>query len=142
MPRLSARVGEGASSHLVLGQLGHLGGLLVALHPHSQQATKQVIRHLKRAESGVGEAGSVVVARSMTYLELREYVRKAANAPQHLSHHPVCPAQRGIDLRAHPDEAAGNGEHQVVLLREQGHDAALDRLAGQLAILVGAKQVA
>ena len=38
----------------------------------------------------------------------------------------------GPHLGADTDEPARHGEHQVVLLREEGHDPAVDRLAGQL----------
>ena len=38
----------------------------------------------------------------------------------------------GPHLGADTDEPARHGEHQVVLLCEEGHDPAVDRLAGQL----------
>ena len=48
--------GQGADvdhQHLVLGQLGHLGGLLVALHAHAQKAAEQVVGDLKESEKKI-----------------------------------------------------------------------------------------
>merc|ERR1719507_1569152 len=96
-----------------LGQVS-LGGLLVALRPHAEEPPEEI----------VGD------------LELGEDVGQVTHGPQHLTHHPVRPAQGGVHLGAHPDEAAGHGVHQVILLREQGHDPAVDGLTGQLALAV------
>ena len=61
---------------LALGQLLHLGGLLVALGPDAEEAPQQV----------VGD------------LELGVDVGQVAHRAQHLAHHPVSSAQRRVNL--------------------------------------------
>ena len=99
--------------HLALGQLGHFR-LLAVGGAHAQQPAQQEV----------------------VDLELRVDGRQPAAPPQHVAHQPVRPAQRGVDARAHADQAARHGELEVVVLGEQADDAAEDGHAADGAVLV------
>ena len=92
-----------------------LCALLVALRAHAEQPPEEVVADL----------------------ELGENVGKAADRAEHLADHAVRAAERRVDLGTDADEAAGDGANQIILLGLQRHDAGLDGLAGEPAVLRG-----
>ena len=101
--------GEGSDvdhEDLALGQLLDLGPLLVPFDPDAQQAPEEEERDLQVGQD-VGEG---------------------ADRPEDLACHPVASAEGGVDLGADADEAAGDGEGQVVLLSVEGDHAGEDGL--------------
>jgi hypothetical protein len=84
-------------SHLALLQLGHLLCLLARLRLDAKQAPQQEETDLDRE------------------VDLWE----TPNRPEHLANETICATQRGVDDRAHTDEATRHGVLQLVLLRVQ-----------------------
>eukprot|EP00053_Salpingoeca_punica_P000980 m.31340 g.31340 ORF g.31340 m.31340 type:complete len:328 (+) comp10710_c0_seq1:216-1199(+) len=98
--------------HLVLRQLDDLGGLLVTLCAHTQEAAQE-----EEAD-----------------LQLRVDGRQGANRAEDLADHAVRAAERRVYPRADADQAARHGVLQLVVLRLERDDAGEDGEALDLAL--------